>query len=59
MPTMIVELDTYADRARRAAAKRKKEKIEERRRRHSWSERWMLDTIPMPEFKPKDTDKSA
>ena len=58
MPTMIVELDTYADRARRAAAKRKKEKIEERRRRQAGSERWMLDAMPMPKAKPKDTGKS-
>ena len=42
MPTMIVELDTYAARARRAAAKRKRDKAEERRRRAVGYKGWML-----------------
>ena len=55
MPTTIVRLDTYADRARLAAAKCKKDKADERRRRQAGSEIWMLDTILVPKAKPKDT----
>ena len=59
MPTMILELDTYATRARRAAAKRKKAKSEERWRRSAGSKGWMLDAVPTPEVKPKGNVKPA
>lgn len=59
MPTTIVKLDTYADRARRAAAKRKKDKADERRRRQAGSGTWMLDIVPKLKAKPKSTGKSA
>ena len=59
MPTMIVELDTYADRARRAAAKRKKDKADERRRRQAGSEIRTLGTVPTPKSKSKGTERSA
>ena len=57
MPTMIVELDTYADRARRAAAKRKKDKADERRRRQAGSEIRTLGTVPTTKSKSKGTEK--
>lgn len=58
MPTMIVEPDTYAARAQRAAAKRKRDRAEERRRRAARYKGWMLNAIPAA-TKPRDKAKQV
>lgn len=46
MATLIVELDTYTDRARRAADRRKKAKAAQRRSRPTGSKGRRLDVVP-------------